>query len=272
MGAEEALKDALSEPQSAQPIEVEGERDRSTIGFPYGDLDDAVAIATGVHGLGGSGCEVEQLAAKMNQSATGGGFRQQLLTAKVFGVATYTQGRITLSALGSRICDPKQANTAKTEAFLTVPLYKAVYDKFKSGTLPPAAGLEAEMVTLGVAKKQTGKARQVFQRSAMQAGFFWSGQDRLVMPPAGNGAPEKSRSDTPLTEDHKPPKGNGGGGDGGGVDCDPAIMGLIKRLPPPDTDWAIEKQVRWLLAISHAFDVVYPREDGRSLKIEIVGE
>jgi hypothetical protein len=50
-------------------------------------------------------------------------------------------------------------------------------------------------------------------------------------------------------------------------------MGLIRRLPPADSDWPLEKQARWLLAVSHAFAVVYPREDdGKSLRIEIVKE
>ena len=48
--------------------------------------------------------------------------------------------------------------------------------------LPPAAALEREMGQLGVASKQTGKARQAFERSAEQAGFFAHGADRLVMP------------------------------------------------------------------------------------------
>jgi len=38
--------------------------------------------------------------------------------------------------------------------------------------LPPAAGLETAMVALGVTPKQKDTARQVFQRSATEAGFF----------------------------------------------------------------------------------------------------
>jgi hypothetical protein len=75
----------------------------------------------------------------------------------------------------------------------------------------------------------------------------------------------------PPREHKKDHQHGGGGNDGGSGDCDPAIKGLIKRLPAPDSDWPLEKQAKWLLAVSHAFDVVYPREDdGRSLKIEIV--
>ena len=41
--------------------------------------------------------------------------------------------------------------------------------------MPPAAALEREMVELGVSPKQKDKARQVFERSAEQAGFFATG-------------------------------------------------------------------------------------------------
>ena len=66
--------------------------------------------------------------------------------------------------------------------FLNVPLYKAIFDKYKGGVLPPQAALERDIIGLGVAEKQTGRARQVFERSAEQANFVEHGKDRLVMP------------------------------------------------------------------------------------------
>jgi hypothetical protein len=105
------------------------------------------------------------------------------------------------------------------------------------------------------------------------AGFFWSGEDRLVLPviksSAGASTGEQSNGGAGQTDRRN--SGSGGGGDGSGIDCDPAILGLIKRLPKPDSDFPLEKQARWLLAVSHAFAVVYPakEDDGRSLKIEI---
>lgn len=174
-----------------------------------------------------------------------------------------------MTALGSKVCDSKQEKAGRVEAFLNVELYKALYEKFKGGVIPQNKGLEAEMVTLGVARKQSDKARQVFQRSAMQAGFFWSGQERLVAPATTSAVPGATNP-LPATKESNHSTGNGG--DGGGIDCDPAIIGLIKRLPKPDSDFPLEKQARWLLAVSHAFAVVYPakEDDGRSLKIEIV--
>ena len=70
----------------------------------------------------------------------------------------------------------------EVDSFLTVPLYKALYEQFKGATLPPTSGLVGAMVTLGVGPKVKEKARQVFQRSAKQAGFFEFGNSRLVAP------------------------------------------------------------------------------------------
>jgi hypothetical protein len=208
-----------------QQQDPEGERERSTIAFPYADLDNAVRIPRGVHQRGGLSCEVDQLAAELKVSTKGGGYRQMLAAAKVFGLVTLGQGSVRLTQLGQRINDPTQEKKVKAEAFLAVPLYKAIYDRFRGSTLPPAAGLENEMVSLGVVRKVADRARQVFQRSAQQAGFFAHGHDRLVSPIVG------SPVDQPK-DDHAKPKDPklGGGEGGGGNQRGPLLQGLIDEL------------------------------------------
>jgi hypothetical protein len=49
----------------------------------------------------------------------------------------------------------------------------------------------------------------------------------------------------------------------------PLIDGLIKLLPPADTRWPIETRQKWLQLAAVIFDLVYPHEDGLSLKVEI---
>src|SRR5258708_10205756 len=160
-------------PESAEEnVDGKRERERSTIEFRYLGLDVAVEMAKGVHEVGGSSCQWDQLAAKFDQAATGGGFRQRVMTAKTFGLLTYSQGTVTLTKLGTQICDPEQEVNAKADSFLCVPLYRAVYEQFKGGTLPGTSGLETAMLTLGVTPKQKATARQVFQRSATEAGVL----------------------------------------------------------------------------------------------------
>jgi hypothetical protein len=266
MAAEEALIEDAAILEEGKP-DAKGKRDYSTVDFPYGDLDDAVEIAKAVNGVGGSSCEWEQLAAKLGQAAMGGGFRQRMLTAKAFTLITYAQGKVSLTTLGSKICDPKQEKAAKAEAFLKVELYRLIYEKFKSTALPPAVGLESEMVTLGVAKKQAGKARQVFGRSAQQAGFFWSGNDRLVMPPTNGSADQTAAKPEGGEHYDEKPKGGGDGGDG---TRHPFIVGLIKTLPPTEKPWPVEGRRKWLLAACSVFDLIYTTDDeATSIRVEI---
>src|ERR1700679_1244427 len=127
------MSEAAKQEEQAVSDMPEGaaKRERSSIEFPYGDLDGAIEVAKAVHIVGGMSCKWEQLAAQLDQAATGGGFRTRVQTAKTFGFLSYSQGTVTLSNLGARVCDPAQDAAAKVEAFLHVPLYKSVYEKFK---------------------------------------------------------------------------------------------------------------------------------------------
>lgn len=191
--------------------------DRSTIEFPYLDLDAAIDVAQAVYGRAGLGtCEIDELAAQMQQVVSGS-FRLKTSTAKTFGLIE-KEGRsgIKLSTLGQRAIQTDTEAEARAQAFLAVPLYKAVFDRYRGHLLPPAKALEREMAALGVAPKQADKARQAFERSARQAGFFAQGDDRLVQPRLDPPATRLLDLGEHPTETHERDKG-GGGGDSGGT-------------------------------------------------------
>lgn len=252
------------EPDAPEP---EGGRERSTIGFPYLDLDDSVEIAKAVHTLGGSACQWDQLAAHFSQASNGGGFRLRLQTAKMFGLVTYDRGTVNLTPLGSRVADPSQERSARAEAFLKIPLYNRVYEDYKGATLPPTSGLETAMGNMGVSPKQKIKARQIFERSAKEAGFFEFGTTRLVMPSikASAGAspaptpdlqpeePEKKKKESERDKRH------------------PLIEGLLNELPEPKSEWSTEDRKKWLEMASTIFNVIYKDSDDSrgSLKVTI---
>src|SRR6185312_10276412 len=146
-----SMKDVVRPLDDAEP--EESGQGRSSIKFPYLDLDDAVEVAKGVHHAGGTSCQRDQLAAQLGQAATGGGFNLRLITAKMFGLITYDRGTVSLYPLGQKIVDPDKEKAARAEAFLNIPLYRAIYEQFKGTTLPPNAGLEGAMENLGVAPK-----------------------------------------------------------------------------------------------------------------------
>jgi hypothetical protein len=270
MAKEEPNKnDGASSPQASADAGGESKREMSTIQFPYGDLDDALAFAKAIHEVGGQECLVEQLAGYLKVAPSGGAFRARMAHPRIFGLVDYDRGSIRLTQLGLKAVDPQQEASARVDAFFSVPLYKALYERYKGYTLPPPAALEHEMATLGVSSKQTDKARQVFDRSAKQAGFFWAGNERLTLPVI------KSRPDTRPLDDAPPPppppiddtrryQFAGGGNGGGGFH--PFIEGLLKTLPPTGTDWSSKDRAKWLRTAANMFDLIY---EGGNADIEV---
>lgn len=238
-------------------------RQRSTIGFPYNNMGDAIEVAQAIHSHVGTGdCDDAQLSAWMDMSPKSSGFRTQLSAARMFGVVETSGGKHKLSPMGRMIIDPQREREARAKSFLMVPLYNAIFEKYKGGVLPPAAALERDIIGLGVAEKQTGRARQVFERSAEQGGFFENGRNRLVMP--GFASRDEASPPPPPPPDeqaNRDRKGNsGGGGDIG--DHDPLILGLFQKLPEPDTDWSSKDRLKWLQTAANIFDLVYKGEGG----------
>jgi hypothetical protein len=224
-------------------------RQRSTIAFPYNHLNDAIEVARAIHSHAGSGDgDDSQVSAWMDQSPKSSGFRIQVGAARMFGLIETTAGRHKLSPLGRMVVDPLQEREARAKAFLMVPLYKALYENHKTGVLPPAAALERDIVSLGVAEKQKERARQVFERSADQAGFFEHGKNRLVMPAVAIREDEHADGDEET---------NGNGGGGGNGTLDPLISALIQKLPKPKSTWAADQRVMWLQMLSMAFQMAY---------------
>jgi hypothetical protein len=239
--------------------------DRSTVDFPYTDLDSAMEVVKGVHGAGGNACDSDQLAAELGLEAKGGGFRQRINGAKIFGLLTYERGgRITLTELGRQMVDPASERSARVQAFLAVELYQKVHDQFKGGPLPPQAGLDRALVTIGVGAGVKEKARQVMMRSAKQAGFLEYAPDRLVRPSAkGEQQRQKDPLDGEELHDQAAKKGaGGGGGGGGGGHQHPLIQGLLMTLPQPGSDWAAQDRVNWLTMVSSIFKMIYAGDGG----------
>lgn len=258
------------EPQQEEPSETEAaKRERSTIEFPYLDLDDAVEIAKAVHEVGGASCQWDQLAAKLDTAAKGGAFRQRVMTAKMFGYLTYDRGTVTLTDSGKRLSDTDQEKAARVEGFLAIPLYNRIYEDFKGSTLPPPSALEAHMANVGVAQKQKDKARQVFQRSATQAGFFQYGNSKLVMPSIKASA---TAVPAPAIQPEPEPNKKKKKEDGDSPQLHPLIEGLLKELPEPKTEWPIEERRNWLEMVSGIFNVIYKTTDDSRGSLKVVVE
>ncbi len=241
---------ATATPVSPVPNQSKDQRVRSQIVFPYSDLKEGIAVAQAIWDKVAAGpCELSQLAAWMNHdSVTSGSFRGKVNAARIFGLVETGQNTVKLTALGRRIVDPQKVAAAKVDAFLTVPLYRSIYDRYAGSLLPNNIGLQKEMAELGVAGKQADKARQAFQRSATEAGFFRQGTNKLVKPAVATWADD----DQP----HDEPNGSGPGG-GSKPPMHPFIEGLVKTLPPAGTVWPDAGQDQWITAAKAIFKLIY---------------
>lgn len=234
-----------------------GGKQRSSIGFPYMNLDDAIAVALAIHNnVGPGGCDDDQLAPWLKLSAKSSGYRTRIYTARMFGLIEDKGGSHSLTTLGRSIVDPSQTRAARASAFLRVPLYKAVFDRYRGGTIPPPAAFEKDIVSLGVAEKQKGRARQVFEKSAEQAGYFEQGKDRLVKP----GVAEIKDPGDPNKADVKQGGGSGSGGEPPALELHPFIQGLLQTLPKPGTEWQGPARAKWLQTAANIFDLIYKGE------------
>src|SRR5687767_9373462 len=104
--------DAEQENEQSQAPEdaTTGERERSTIQFPYMDLSDALQLVEKLHQNVGQGeASEDQLAAWMNLSPKSSGFRLRIGTARMFGLIESQGVGLRLTALGRAVMDPAQA-------------------------------------------------------------------------------------------------------------------------------------------------------------------
>ncbi len=254
-----------------EKIEVEmgpapgAKRTRSQIEFPYADLERSVNLARTLHGEGGQAkIDQGQLAVAMDQSVGGGTFRGRLYASKMFGLVDTEGGKVGLTPLGLKIIDSTTESAARVEAFLNIPLYKAMFERYNGYALPPPSAIERQMESLGVPQKQKERARQAFQVSVLYAGFIAS-NGRFSKPtsaaralPSSEAEVENNFSEPPLAE-RPVPYGGGGGGNGSDETnkLHPFIQGLLKSLPAAESDWSVQDRVKWLQTAASIFGLIY---------------
>lgn len=201
-------------------------RDRTLIEFPYTDIARGEGLTQTLAQAGGKvWIEQAQLAVAMDMSVSGGTFRGRLSAARMFGFVETEGGKVRLSDLGILLLEEGTARSALADAFLRVPLYRAMFDSYNGFALPPAAAIERQMQSLGVPPKQAERARQAFASSAQYAGFI-AANGRFSKPMV---TPVAARDDA----DGGTGGGNGGGGGGGGG-------GDTPPPPPPPTSEKLE--------------------------------
>ncbi len=257
------VEEAASNPPEPASVETsKTKRERSLVEFPYADIQSAAELAAGIMHKGGGTCDESQLSVWLNQAVMGGTFRSRLSASKMFGFVAGANKALTLTDLGRRVADPQSIFDAKAEAFLGIPLYATLYEKLHGYALPPAAAIERQMIALGVIATQSDRARQAFMKSANQAGYIDGQTGRFVKPGNVNYGSDGSVDSSPP-----PPKGGGGGGNDS---LHPFILGLLKTLPQPETEWDVTARAKWLQTAASIFGLIY-QGDG-TIKVEVISE
>jgi hypothetical protein len=263
MDSEDTATTASNETPEQSDAQGLTKRARGAIEFPYSDLEAAVELARTIQDRAGTSCQVVQLASWMNQSASGGTFRTRLGAARMFGLTETHQGQTSLTPAGRAAVDNASGSAARADAFLSVQLFRAMYEQYQGFALPPPAAIERQMEQLGVPPKQKERARQTFMKSAIYAGYIDQQTGRFIRP-ANIAAPLPSADDGTK-------KRQNGGGDGSGLDLDPLLMALLRMIPTTEDGWPREQRVRWFRTFAMNVSQVYDKpEEAIDLKIDAV--
>lgn len=244
-------------------------RGRSGTAYPYYNLDLSVEVARMIHERGGGECSSAHLASFLGyKSARSGTYLTRLSSAKLFGLVAGGTNALVPTERALAIINPvmpEDRTRERAEAFLEVPLFREIYERFRNHALPPEVGLKNLLRnTYSIVGDRIAPAARVFYESAEQAGFFETSPDRTQLIPPLMNSSDKSISEEKQGEGrvdettHTPERARAVGGDGtGGIHS--ALAGLLRELPPPGP-WDDRKKQQFLGAFTALFDFIYPSE------------
>ena len=245
--------------------EEKAQRAKSTIQFPYRDLESSVAVARAIQ-RGGSadGLAADQLAGELGINGGTGNFLGRVGAARLFGLIGSVGGKYRLTSLGYEILDKdeQRQKAARVQAFYLVQLYRKTYDAFRGRPLPSLPhGLERTFIDFGVAPKQKDNARLAFEKSARFAGFFGAGDDRLVEPVITGAMPQPD-SKAALPEDFVPTERVRPAMTWSDAPPQPTlphfVQGLLEAIPSDRTKgWPLDERLEWLKLAVHSFNLMF---------------
>lgn len=256
-----------TKPQGQAPSQQKGGKSKTS--YPYYDLEQSIQVAKAIRDNAGGICTGDQLAVYLKYASTRSGtYFSRVNSAKLFGLIQQQGENLSPTERATSILSPVMPDDetrGRIDAFLSVPLFSAVFEQFKGQSLPPEVGIKNMLKTrFGIVEDRVTPAFRVLMDSAEQAGLFKTTGDRTKMvKPAVNGSrsPESPSSPEGGGSIDRPEKQRGGGGEGppGGIHS--AIVGLLRELPQPGTSFPKAKKQRFLDALKAALDWVYPEEE-----------
>jgi hypothetical protein len=245
---------------------------RSSILHPYFSLADSLEVAKVIHEKAGGTCTPEQLVGLLGYASMNSGtFQMRYSAARQFGFIRVEDRVISVTERSHKIFSPvmpEDGVTAKAEAFLSVELFKKIYDMYLGVQMPPEDGLRNLLLQqFGFSAERAAGAVKVLMTSAEQAGFFSvAGRTKLIYPTVAKAtrALEKHVSVKPELElDAQQPveKVKQPAIPDASSTVHSAIIGLLRDLPAPGTIWPAKQKKRFIKAFQATLDFVYESDD-----------
>ena len=181
----------------------------------------------------------------------------------MFGLLARADGsRLRVTTRGKAIVAPvdlQRAAQAKVDAFLSVELFRKVHLDYEGASLPDAAGLRNMFENdYGIVKSRAAPTVRIMRRSAEFAGFFdTAGRSQMVRPVNLHDVPQQVDDDE--TDRRDEPSGTSDVTDAAGID--PAIIGLLQRLPPGGTSLPAVKRKQLIAAFTSVVKFIYPEPE-----------
>lgn len=214
---------------------------------PKHTLNACIEVAAAVGRQEADGFSLQLLAKALGYTAKpSGAFAARLASAKAFGLITGKSRELKVTDRGRQLikpCSAKDAEMVKRQAFMSVELYRSIYNfsKTNAGRLPIGEGLKNLLLRLGVGRNRVLPASKIFRATAGQAGLYIYNDSATEMKLVDYGKEVTSKPNPPsrVTVIH------------------PVLADVLRELPRPGP-WQLDKKKSFLTCFRNAFDLVYP--------------
>src|SRR5438128_8216900 len=150
---------------------------------PAFNLEEASDIIIRIYELAGSDASYDVVGRITSNSPGSSVFARKLITLKNYGLIVDENRTVKLTDTGRQIATPRSSTEralALKQAFLSVPLYARVYDKFKGRLLPPDEFLINTFIEYVPTKELATTWMDGFKKSAKKAGLLETRPDGKI--------------------------------------------------------------------------------------------
>ncbi len=152
------------------------------VDYPRASLKNSLSVAEAVNDLGGE-CSAGLVGDKLNKQSNSGAFKALIGAAVKYALITNKGGQLKVTQTFRDIAlayDDQERNQAKTKAFLSPPLFKAIYDRFSNKPLPVAHFEKLLIREFGVPDVVASRVEGYFIEGSKQCGLLGEGNVLII--------------------------------------------------------------------------------------------